>query len=172
MDLGSGGGTSSTGVGSGSGAADAGVADLCGGVVFLLFAACSARAAARAGSFLFFSIQAASRSGCASLATSVIDSWASTRMCWSVPIAGIVGGQEDSENDREQERCWLLRKGGGACRERGRRVGRVRPRPCCKVASGWEEWTRPRKEYGSSAVGSDALTQACETLGQMPLIGR
>jgi hypothetical protein len=35
--------------------------------VFLLFAACSARAAARAGSFLFFSIAAASRTGCATL---------------------------------------------------------------------------------------------------------
>jgi hypothetical protein len=45
-------------VGSGSGA-DAGVADLCGGVVFLLFAACSTRAAARAGNFLFFSMAAA-----------------------------------------------------------------------------------------------------------------
>lgn len=64
IDLGSGGGTSSVGVGSGSGA-DAGVADLCGGVVFLLLAACSTRAAARAGSFLFFSIAAASRSRCA-----------------------------------------------------------------------------------------------------------
>jgi hypothetical protein len=67
MDLGSGGGISSTGVGSGSGAG-AGVADRWGGVIVLLFAACSARAAARAGSFLFLSIAAASRSGCATRA--------------------------------------------------------------------------------------------------------
>lgn len=68
MDLGSGGATSTTGTGSGSGSgagAGAGVADLLGGVIVLLFAASSARAAARAGSFLFLSIIAASRSGCA-----------------------------------------------------------------------------------------------------------
>lgn len=58
-DLGRGGGASSAGAGSGSGA-DAGVADRCGGVVFRLLAACPARAAARAGSFLFFSIATAS----------------------------------------------------------------------------------------------------------------
>jgi hypothetical protein len=70
MDLGSGGGISSTGAGSGSDAAAgaAGVTDLCGGVMVLLFAACSARAAARAGSFLFFSIAATGRSRCAAVA--------------------------------------------------------------------------------------------------------
>ena len=58
---------SSTTTGSGSGTG-AGVADLCGGVIVLLFAACSARAAARAGSFLFLSIATACRSECAMLA--------------------------------------------------------------------------------------------------------
>lgn len=73
IDVGKGGGASFSfsfsalaGSGSGSGA-DAGVADLAGGLVCLLFAACSARAAARAGSFLFFSIGTASRTGCAQL---------------------------------------------------------------------------------------------------------
>jgi len=71
IDVGKGGGGSfsfsfSGLAGSGSGSdAGAGVADLAGGLVCLLFAACSARAAARAGSFLFFSIGTASRTGCA-----------------------------------------------------------------------------------------------------------
>jgi hypothetical protein len=69
MDLGNGGGMSSTRTGSGSGTGTgAGVADLCGGVMVLLFAACSARAAARAGSFLFLSIATACRSECAMVA--------------------------------------------------------------------------------------------------------
>ena len=74
IDLGNGGGGgggSSTGAGSGSAAsAEAGVEDLREdwgvetlGFPDLLLAACSLRAAARGGSFLFFSIASAKRSG-------------------------------------------------------------------------------------------------------------
>ena len=64
MDLGSGvtRGPSSTGAGGSGSGAGAGVTDLWGGVRVLLFAACSARAAARAGNLLFLSIAAISRS--------------------------------------------------------------------------------------------------------------
>lgn len=61
-DFGNEGGASLTGVGSGS-TVGAGVDDLRGGVAVLFFAACSALAAARAGSFLFFSISVACRRG-------------------------------------------------------------------------------------------------------------
>lgn len=70
MDFGSGGGSSSTGAGSGSEAgAGSGVSDLWGvaatalALPIRLLEACSTLAAARAGSFRFFSIAVVTRTG-------------------------------------------------------------------------------------------------------------
>jgi hypothetical protein len=100
MDLGSGGGMSSTRTGSGSGTgAGAGVADLCGGVMVLLFAACSARAAARAGSFLFLSIATACRSECAMVAK-VRHIFIGVGRAWV------------KANSEAKERLWPVQRGG------------------------------------------------------------
>ena len=156
IDLGNGGGASSTGVGSGSGsgAADAGVADLCGGVVFLLFAACSARAAARAGSFLFFSIAAASRTGCATLTSvrhkfiGVEERMLDRTNCRDSGRAG----RKDSWNSTERWAMVLVEEMVGAWDDC--------PQACCKVANAAGRIDETQKEDGPSAVGLDALAVA------------